>query len=129
MLHRDSWSLDLRTEFFLTPANEAEYMMALQFLEERTAVINQHINGVLRGFSLLIYNNVSATPSVLYAKILHQNNNFPPFPLRKKKLMHIFAALKRTIVDYPDGQRLLLSTDCMGFFYAHNLTYMAVAIP
>lgn len=81
MLHRDSWSLDLRTEFFLTPANEAEYMMALQFLEERTAVINQHINGVLRGFSLLIYNNVSATPSVLYVKILHQNNNFFPISL------------------------------------------------
>nr|DAO61930.1 MAG TPA: hypothetical protein [Caudoviricetes sp.] len=43
--------------------------------------------------------------------------------------MRIFAALKRTIVVYPGEQRLLLSTDCMGFFYAHNRTYMAVAIP
>lgn len=96
MLHRDSWSLDLRTEFFLTPANEAEYMMALQFLEERTAVINQHINGVLRGFSLLIYNNVSATPSVLYVKILHQNHNFPTiFLAQKKTYAYICSGLQR----------------------------------
>ena len=33
-------------------------------------------------------------PSSLPVKILHQNNNFPPFSLRKKKLMRIFAALK-----------------------------------
>ena len=54
---------------------------------------------------------------------------FSPFPLPRPILMRIFAALKRTIVDYPDGQRLLLSIDCVGFFYAHNRTYMAVAIP
>lgn len=63
------------------------------------------------------------------SKFYTKNNNFPPFSLRKKKLMRIFAALKRTIVDYPGEQRLLLSTDCVGFFYAHNRTYMAVAIP
>lgn len=64
-------------------------------------------------------------PSEFYTK----NNNFPPFSLRKKKLMRILAALKEMMVVHSDGQRLLLSTDCMGFFYAHNLTYMAVAIP
>ncbi len=104
-------------------------MMALQFLEERTAVINQHINGVLRGFSLLIYNNVSATPSVLYVKILHQNHNFPTIFLAQKKNLCVYLQRLTTIVIYPGEQRLLLSTDCVGFFYAHNLTYMAVAIP
>ena len=64
-------------------------------------------------------------PSEFYTK----NNNFPLFSLRKKKLMRIFAALTKMMVDHSDGQRLLLSTDCVGFFYAHNLTYMAVAIP
>lgn len=43
--------------------------------------------------------------------------------------MRTFAALTKMMVDHSDGQRLLLSTDCMGFFYAHNRTYMAVAIP
>lgn len=33
------------------------------------------------------------------------------------------------MVVHSDGQRLLLSIDCVGFFYAHNQTYMAVAIP
>ena len=64
-------------------------------------------------------------------KQVYRNNfaTFPLFSLPEKKLMRIFAAVKRTIVDYPDGQRLLLSIDCVGFFYAHNRTYMAVAIP
>lgn len=128
MLHRDTWSLHLRTDFFLTPANEAEYMMALQFLEERIAVINQHINGVLRGFSLYIIMYPPHHPPFT-SESYTQTATFSPFPLPRPILMRIFAAVKRTIVDYPDGQRLLLSTDCMGFFYAHNLTYMAVAIP
>ena len=64
-------------------------------------------------------------PSKFYTK----NNNFPPFSLHEKKLMRIFAALKEMMVVHSDGQRLLLSTDCVGFFYAHNRTYMAVAIP
>ena len=50
-------------------------------------------NNILRFFPY-IYNNVSAPPSALPVRILHQNNNFPPFSLRKKKLMRIFAALK-----------------------------------
>ena len=129
MLHRDSWSLDLRTEFFLTPANEAEYMMALQFLEERTAVINQHINGVLRGFSLLIYNNVSAPPSALYVRILHPNRNFFPISLATSDSYAYLCSGLEMMVVHSDGQRLLLSTDCVGFFYTHNRTYMAVAIP
>lgn len=64
-------------------------------------------------------------PSEFYTK----NRNFPPFSLRKKKLMRIFAAVTKMMVDHSDGQRLLLSADCVGFFYAHNRTYMAVAIP
>lgn len=64
-------------------------------------------------------------PSEFYTK----TTTFPPFSLRKKKLMRIFAAVKEMMVVHSDGQRLLLSTDCVGFFYAHNLTYMAVAIP
>lgn len=53
------------------------------------------LNNILRGFSLSIYiiYNVSAPPSALPVKILHQNRNFPPFSLRKKKLMRIFATL------------------------------------
>ena len=64
-------------------------------------------------------------------KQVYRNNfaTFPLFSLPEKKLMRIFAALKEMMVVHSDGQRLLLSTDCMGFFYAHNLTYMAVAIP
>lgn len=129
MLHRYSWSLDLRTEFFLTPANEAEYMMALQFLEERTAVINQHINGVLRGFSLLIYNNVSAPPSALPVRILYQKQQLSPIFLAQKETYAYLCSANKTIVVYPVEQRSLLSADCVGFFYAHNRTYMAVAIP
>lgn len=64
-------------------------------------------------------------PSKFYTKTA----TFSPFPLPRPILMRIFAALKRTIVDYPGEQRLLLSIDCVGFFYAHNRTYMAVAIP
>lgn len=85
-------------------------------------------NNILRGFSLYIimYPPLHPPfPSEFYTK----TTTFSPFPLPRPILMRIFAALKRTIVDYPDGQRLLLSTDCVGFFYAHNLTYMAVAIP
>ena len=37
-------------------------------------------------------------PSEFYTK----NNNFPPFSLRKKKLMRIFAALKEMMVDHSD---------------------------
>ena len=64
-------------------------------------------------------------PSEFYTKTA----TFSPFPLPRPILMRIFAALKEMMVVHSDGQRLLLSTDCMGFFYAHNRTYMAVAIP
>ena len=64
-------------------------------------------------------------PSEFYTKTA----TFSPFPLPRPILMRIFAALKEMMVVHSDGQRLLLSTGCMGFFYAHNLTYMAVAIP
>lgn len=64
-------------------------------------------------------------PSKFYTKTA----TFPPFPLPRPILMRIFAALKEMMVVHSDEQRLLLSTDCVGFFYAHNLTYMAVAIP
>ena len=63
------------------------------------------------------------------SKFYTQTATFSPFPLPRPILMRIFAALKEMMVVHSDGQRLLLSTDCMGFFYAHNLTYMAVAIP
>ena len=51
-------------------------------------------NNILRGFSLLIYIIMSPPlhppfPSEFYTK----SNNFPPFSLRKKKLMRIFAAV------------------------------------
>ena len=64
-------------------------------------------------------------------KQVYDNNfaTFSPFPLLRPILMRIFASLTKMMVDHSDGQRLLLSTDCVGFFYAHNLTYMAVAIP
>jgi hypothetical protein len=64
-------------------------------------------------------------PSKFYTKTA----TFSPFPLPRPILMRIFAALKEMMVVHSDGQRLLLSTDCVGFFYAHNRTYMAVAIP
>jgi hypothetical protein len=70
-------------------------MMALQFLEERTAVINQHINGVLRGFSLLIYNNVSAPPSALPVRILYQKQQLSPIFLAQKETYAYICSAKR----------------------------------
>lgn len=76
-----------------------------------------------------IYNNVSDPPSAIHVRILHPNRNFFPISLAQKKTYAYLCSGYKTIVDYPGEQRLLLSTDCVGFFYTHNLTYMAVAIP
>ncbi len=67
-------------------------MMALQFLEERTAVINQHINGVLRGFSLYIIMSPTLHPPFT-SEYYTQTATFFPFPLPRPILMRIFAAV------------------------------------
>lgn len=86
-------------------------------------------NNILRGVSLSSYIMSPSLHPPFPSKFYTKTATFSPFPLPRPILMRIFAVLKRTIVVYPGEQRLLLSTDCMGFFYAHNLTYMAVAIP
>ena len=88
-----------------------------------------HVKQYSPGRFLIFLYNVSAPPSALPVKILHQNRNFFPISLAPSDSYAYLCSAYKTIVDYPGEQRLLLSADCVGFFYAHNLTYMAVAIP
>ena len=88
-----------------------------------------HVKQYSPGRFLVFLYNVSAPPSALPVRILHQNHNFPTIFLAQKKTYAYLCSGYKTIVVYPGEQRLLLSADCVGFFYAHNLTYMAVAIP
>ena len=88
-----------------------------------------HVKQYSPGRFLVFLYNVSVPPSALPVKILHQNRNFFPISLAPSDSYAYICSGLEMMVVHSDGQRLLLSTDCMGFFYAHNLTYMAVAIP
>lgn len=51
-------------------------------------------NNILRGFSLSIYIMSPPLHLPFPSKFYTKTATFPPFSLRKKKLMRIFAALK-----------------------------------
>ena len=72
-------------------------------------------NNILRFFPY-IYNNVSAPPSALPVRILTKSNNFPPFSLRKKTLMRIFAALKNNGRPFRQGSGYCSALIAWAFF-------------